>query len=239
MGKLEQILKCTHWGYYDLVDVLSELYYDSIYTKSMVDKKIPSLINIGIRSKKITDGVEGDDVYEMTPEGPDKYFDIDYNATNLNIRQVIEFLKMCDEKEVLIAPDVLKTHFLSMKKPKARKQKATNSDPEVKAKMKSLNELSRENREEAKKKIADYIIAEMSPPCTCLSSQMKKHVINSAKAGNTSYSLTFLTKDCEKREISDKVLTEIISSVFTQQGAKERIHKTTRKVSRCDKHGLK
>jgi hypothetical protein len=121
---------------------------------------------------------------------------------------------------------------------KKKKKAAADADPVVRDKMLELNKLSHEPRNEAKKKIAQYVLEEMQPPCTCLSSQMKKFVTKNGKGEGSRSLLSYISSSGSTKKISEKVLRDIICEVFRENGAEERIHLTNRDVLRCQKHGM-
>ena len=164
------------------------------------------------------------------------------NALSVSRQRHLDDIKAVEPDAVEPDTAVAKTAYLNDiaadGTKKKKKKAAADADPVVRDKMKELNKLSHEPGNEAKKKIAQYVLEEMQPPCTCLSSQMKRLVTKNGSRNDSECSLSYITSSGSTKKVSEKVLREIICDVFTENGAKERIHLKNRTVSRCQKHGI-
>jgi len=149
------------------------------------------------------------------------------NRVNLDIAKLKRYLSGEDE------PNVSDTENTADEIRTEQEDRANNDAPRAKnERMQQLAHLSHKSREDAKDDIRKFIRNEMKPPCTCYSSQMKRHILKLAKKPDSGISLTYKTKSGTKN-ITEPVLRRLVNHTM----GKERIQDRNMALQCCPKHG--
>lgn len=98
-------------------------------------------------------------------------------------------------------------------------------------KMADISNKSRSATKNIKKKITKYVLQEIQPPCTCLHSQMKDHIINGVTDPETGKFLWL-----ESYGVTEKVVLNTVKNAYVDAREESRIKTKNIKLPVCSVH---